>query len=655
MAIYTDSTNGGKRQGIKSDYIDPNKVWGWYHEGRDHSSNFRKESMRDCDYYDNQQWTAEKKQDLEDRGQPAIVINRIKPTIDLVIGTESKIRTDFKAAPRKNNGAFDAGIATECIKYVMDQNAGEYAISEIFEGQVKAGWDFVELCKSDDPFREIIQISTVPRHDLIWDPYAKEYDLGDGKYFIRAKWMELEDAENKFPKHKGLLKMAISTEELEPMYEMPYRGTEDQPDRPGVLQWPDAPISSPEWMDKSRKRVKLLECWYKCPKEVKLVDNYLTGEVEELDPSRIMEVLVTPGASIIQATIKKVRLCIVAGPHLLADSWSPYRHNEYPFIPWWCFKSDRKGEPYGLIRQMIDPQDEVNKRRSKAMHLLNARQIIATSNAIDKKENDWKQVASAVTDPEGVIKLDASAVNARFEIQSPIAMVEEQYKFEAEAKQEIEEAGVNREMMGQESNATSGRAIIARQVQGNTMLGKPFQNYRRSKQLLGQRIWSMIQQYWTRPKVLRITNKIATGLFGEFADTLPGERDHKFLELNMPIQYEGKVYVRNDISRAKVDITIDEQAFNATVRQTLLDEFSLMVSKLPPEIGILMLDDMIDLSDAPNKDRMIEKIKLVQGAMTQQLAMKQQNERMVAEATKQKAEVNAVNRTGEETAMTEGL
>src|SRR4030042_719772 len=88
-----EGNNGNnKNGGVKSTFIAPEKVWGWYHEGRDKSSNFRVESNKDCDYYDNEQWTLEEKQELEDRGQPAIVINRIKPTLDLVIGTEAKMR-----------------------------------------------------------------------------------------------------------------------------------------------------------------------------------------------------------------------------------------------------------------------------------------------------------------------------------------------------------------------------------------------------------------------------------------------------------------------------------------------------------------------------------------------------------------------------------
>jgi len=642
IPLARPDNGNGRKPGITA-----NKVWGWYHEGRDLSSKFRQESQVDCNYYDNEQWTEEEKEELKDRGQAAIVINRIKPTLDLVIGTETKARVDFKAVPRRSDYVADAGLATESIKYVMDQNDGEHVCSDAFKNQIKAGWQWVEVSKNDDPFGEIVKIEGVPRDDLVWDPLAKRFDRSDGKYFIRAKWLELEDAISKLPKFAGLLEQAVSNDEVEPFRESPHHGTEDQADRPGVGAWDKSSISSTEWVDKSRKRVKLIECWYKVPTEVWLVENEETGDVEELDPSKIHQVLATPGTKLSKKTIRKVRLCIVAGNSVLLDVPTPYQHNEYPFIPFWGFIKDRDNSPYGLIRQLRDPQDEVNKRRSKAMHLLNSRQLIATSDAIDQKQNTWKKVIASVGDPEGVMLLDRQSTKdgGRFEIVSTQALVEGQFKFEEEAKREIEEAGVNRELQGLESNASSGRAIIARQVQGNTMLSDLFENYRRSRQLLGQMVWALIQQYWTRPKIIRVTNKVG---------------EHDFIKLNEVIQFNGRVFIKNAISRAKVDIVIDEQAFNATIRESLAAQMFELIGKLPPEVGILFLDDVIDLLDLPNKDTLVQKIRIAQGVMQNKLQQEQQNQRMIAqaEATK-KVSANeggaTVDRRPEEAAMAQGL
>jgi hypothetical protein len=632
------------KNGNNGSKLTARKIWGFYYEGRDLSSKFRKEADRDCQYYDNEQWTEEEKQELDDRGQPATVFNRIKPTIDLILGTEAKARVDFHAAPRKNAGITDAQIATESLKYVMDQNEGEYLISSAFESEIKAGWQWIELSKNDDPFKEIVKASLVPRDELIWDPLAKEFNKSDGKYMIRPKWLELEDGVAKFPRKREVLEMAVSTEEIEPFNEQPYHSTEAEADRPGVASWRDAPVSITEWVDKTRKRVKLLECWYKVPQEVWLIDNEETGDVEEFDPKKLTQVLLTPGAKLIKKWLRKVRLCIVAGNEIIQDGPSPHRHNEYPFVPFWAYLKDKDGSPYGLIRQLRDPQDEINKRRSKALHLMNSRQVIATSDVIDQKQNDWKEVAEAINDPEGIIKLDSQKFSqgGKFEIISPAAIIEVQSKFMEEAKREIEEAGVNRELQGLQSNAQSGRAIIARQIQGNTMLGKPFDNYRRSRQLLGQLTWAMIQQYWTKPKSIRVTDKLG---------------NYSFIDVNQRVDIDGKVFIRNDITRAKVDIVIDEQAFNATIRQSLADQMFELITKLPPEVSLLLLDEVVDFIDLPNKERMMQKIQMAQGVMQNKMQQEQQNQAMLAQAGMARAQVgqSQLNTRPEERAMAEGL
>lgn len=629
-------------------YITASRVWEWYNEAREKSSDFRIQSQTDCDYYDHDQWTEEERQELKERGQPDTTINRIKPAIDLVLGTESKLRVDFKAAPRKSDYTAEAGVSTQCIKYVMDQNEGEHLVSDAFKNQIIAGWKFIEIRKNEDPFGEVVELSEVPRDELLWDPRAMKYDLSDGKYMIRPKWVELEDAIIKFPKHKRILESSVSNPEIDYWKSTPYYGTEDKSDRSGVLSWGKEPNST-EWLNKGRALVKLLECWYKVNEKAWVVE-FDTGETEELDPRRVIEIIQTPGAMISQKYIKKVRLCIVAGPYILQDVWSPHRHNQYPFIPFWGFVKDKDHSPYGLVRQMRDPQDEVNKRRSKAMHLLNSTQIIMSADSIDQKHNDIRKVAEQIVDPQGIIVLNSQAgPNSRFEVRNPMPLIEAQYKFEEEAKREIEEASVSREMKGLESNATSGRAIIARQIQGNTMLGPLFENYKRSRQLLGQQIWANIQQQWTKPKVIRITNDLG---------------EHTFVELNKMEEIDGIVYVRNDITRAKIDIVIDQQTFNATVRQTLADEMLTLITKLPPEIGLLMLDDVVDCLDLPNKDRLMQKIQMVQGMMNQKMSVEQENQRMIAEAAKLKAtgvanknanQGGSVNRAPEEAAMVGGL
>ena len=43
---------------------------------------------------------------------------------------------------------------------------------------------------------------------------------------------------------------------------------------------------------------------------------------------------------------------------------------------------NRENQRYGMVRGLISLQDEINKRRSKAMHLLNVHQVVAEQGAV---------------------------------------------------------------------------------------------------------------------------------------------------------------------------------------------------------------------------------------------------------------------------------
>ena len=44
---------------------------------------------------------------------------------------------------------------------------------------------------------------------------------------------------------------------------------------------------------------------------------------------------------------------------------------------------NRENKRYGYVREMISPQDEINKRRRKTLHVLNSKQIVMANGAVD--------------------------------------------------------------------------------------------------------------------------------------------------------------------------------------------------------------------------------------------------------------------------------
>ncbi len=67
-------------------------------------------------------------------------------------------------------------------------------------------------------------------------------------------------------------------------------------------------------------------------------------------------------ARVEQATISKLRRSYWLGPHLLHDSPSPYSHHYFPYVPFFGFREDNTGIPYGFVRGMKYSQESINSR-----------------------------------------------------------------------------------------------------------------------------------------------------------------------------------------------------------------------------------------------------------------------------------------------------
>ena len=157
-------------------------------------------------------------------------------------------------------------------------------------------------------------------------------------------------------------------------------------------------------------------------------------------------------------------------------------------------------------------------------------------------------------------------------------------------------AGVNDEMMGRQTNAVSGKAISQRYEMGTVVTASMFDNLRFAFQLAGEIKLSLIEQFWTEEKEIRITG----------AKGLP-----EFVRLNALDPQTGERL--NDITRTQADFAVDEQAHSATVRQAMFEAMMELAQKLPEEVTVQLLDLIVDLSDIPSRDAFVERIRKFNG------------------------------------------
>jgi len=613
------------------------RVEDWWQRSVSILADSRVEMMTDHEYYDNEQWTEEEKEILEERGQDPVVFNVIASSIDWILGAERRQRVDWHILPRTKKDVSGAEAKTKLLKYVSDVNNVPLQRSMAFEDAVKGGVGWIEVGARSDPTKEPVYVQNEDWRNIWYDALARKDDLSDARFIFRSKWVDLDIAMIMWPNRAAALKAAAYTGHVqfdEQHEQDPELGTE------GVYDLDSEVAELGEGDEKmGRSRIRLIECWYKSPSQITVMKGEDLGildgeEYDENNPDHVA--LVEEGfASIVDAMRQKVRLMIYTGNVVLQDDWSPYRHNRFPFIPIWAKRRKKDGTPYGPIRNMRSPQNDLNKRRSKALFILSTNRIIADENATD----DWEELQDEAARPDGVIR---KRPGTELEIHTDTVLADAHTQLMDQDAMYIQDAsGVTNENMGRDTNAASGKAIEAKQDQGRTVTIRIFDNHRHAFQALGQMILSMIEQFYSDAKQIRI---------------LKDRGKPEWVDINMP-QEDGNIV--NDITASKADFIVTETDYNDSLRQALFESLSEMITKIDPSIGMQLLDLVIDLSDLPGKEEIVNRIREITGmddpyadpddpeAMKKREAREQQKaeeaemekQRMTAEVEQAQAEV----------------
>lgn len=567
------------------------KLRTWWGYARSIHAEARLEALRDHDFYDGDQWLPEDAEEVRARGQIPQVFNRIKSTIDWILGTQKRSRVDFRVLPRTSEDAKGAEVKTQILKYISDVNKVQEERSQAFGDAVKSGLGWVEAGIRNEPGEEPIFVDYEDWRNLWVDPLSVRRDIKDARFIFRRKRVDLDVACAMFPEFAGALSMyARGSSSYDDDSDLDYIDSDTDLE----AQIEDKSYSGSE-VD-IRSRVDLMECWYKTPCKVKLFQHGLE-DIGTLygqryrESDEIHQALVAEGyATTVDALRMIVRCTIYAGDIVLRDMDSPYNHNRFPFIPVWGFKKKRDNTPYGVVRNLRDPQDDLNKRRSKALFILATNQVIADDDAVE----DWDDLMDEVTRPDGLIK---KKPNSEITLNTDRDLAAQHVDLMSQDAEYIESTGgVTDEQMGRQTNAMSGKAIEKRQDQGQMTTSEVFDNLRVSVQALGEILLSLVEQYYTDQKIIRITNE---------------KGQPEFVEINGQHPDTGEML--NDITASQADFIVDSSAWNASVRQAVFEQMMELAGRLDPQVALNMLDLIIDLSDIPGKDDFVARIREMNG------------------------------------------
>jgi hypothetical protein len=629
----------------------------WYEQETQRQAANRYQMALDVDYYDSLQWSEEEAQVLLDRGQAPVVYNEIAPTINWMLGTERRTRIDYKVLPRRKEEGDLAEVKTKLLKYLSDVNGEPLSRSRAFASAVKAGMGWLEVGVRGDESDEPIYYRAEDWRYVLYDSQSVEPDLSDARYLFRSKWVDADVAEALFPERVGLIRQAVvdssSLEEDDaddPWY-LGSRVTKPGSDYQRIGKY--RPYDAGSLGEVKRDRVKLIEAWYREPgRRETFRSGPLAGET--MDPGNpAHQWAVEQGASVHDGLVMQVRVAIYCAAGLLFEGESPYRHGRFPFVPVWAYRRQRDNAPYSPIRVMRDSQDSLNKRGSKALWILSANRVIAEAGAVD----DWEQLREEVARPDAIIIKERGK---EMIIDRDVQLADQHLRLmDRDALAIRNGGGVTAENLGRETNASSGKAIIARQDQGTVVTSELYDNLRWAVQWAGEIELSLVEQFMTGEKVVRLVGDRGTA---------------SFVEINAQDPATGQVV--NDVTASKADFVVSQQDYRDTLRLAMFESLFEIVGRLAqmnPAVAMNMLDLVVEMADVPGRDELVARIRQLNGQrdpdseptpeeqqqMAQQAAMQQAQQQlamaqMEATVAKLQAEVDKL-RADQEKAQAESI
>lgn len=554
----------------------------WFREAVDGNEKWRRAAQEDYDFVSGKQWKEEDIQAFESSGRPAITINRIKPLINVLSGYQRLNRYDIDFLPRTGDDIDICQVRKGMTKYVLDRCDYDSQESAAFLDAAVGGLGWLDVgYKFDEELQD--GEAYVKREDpfgIYVDPEAHKQDFSDAKYICRAKWVDKEELISVYPEHKDAIEAQYSV----------YDSAEEQVEhlRPDPL-----------WFKADIKKVRLVECWYKTKKPVQmyyLQDGTMVPK-EEVTVDMFLQGLIVGQEKL---NFTQVRVCSFFDTVLLEDIDSPYQHGEFPLVPITCYAFGAGDLPAGFVRDLKDPQREINRRRIQVLHILNTSGNGGGWIEEDAMSNDQKaefERKGAIPGQFSEVRPGALSQGKIMErgMQNPPAAV---IQAETQATQDLTAiSGINEALMGVDiPNQSSGRAIELKQKQAITHIAPMFDHLRESKKKVAYLLWGkrghagVIPQFYTDDKVYRVE----------------GANGQQFIRVNQQVTEQdplGNVIhsTLNDLSQGEFDIVVSDTQASTTQRQAQMWSLVDAVSKLQVP-GDLVFDIILDLSDLPNKE-----------------------------------------------------
>ncbi len=546
----------------------------------------RRDADDDNNFLFGEQWPDAYRKEREGQSLPCLTSNRLPQFVEQVVGDQRMNRPSVDVKPEGDKGDTDvANILKGMIRSIMRRStpSADAAIDNAAESSTGVGRGFFRVNNryvDDNSFDQELVIKAVPDpFSVHWDKTAKEIDLSDAKYMFLSEIISAEDYKEQYP------------------------------DRTQESFESGSGKTNPLWVEGDN--IRIAEYWYKETEYSKLyrlpdgtTTDTLPDGVEPIDTRDVKK--------------DSIKWCVLSGHEILEGPYD-WPGKYFPIIPVWGKEAyvGGKRRTRGLIRFAKDDQRLHNYAKSvKAEMLVMAPKTpwILTKKMVEGYESLWNMVhqrrLSFLT-----YNPDPQAPGAKPERVQPINV---QQGVEAEVADSAEamkaNTGVYDASLGNRSNEVSGKAILARQKEGDTATYVYVDNLARAIAHLGNVLIDLIPKVYSGERMVQILGDDDTEDYVVVNQTvrLNPETNAPITEQEMLANPDIEVIERvlNALDGGRYQVSVKAGPSFAT-RRMEASETMMSLAQSMPQILPLIGDIMIGNMDWPEADRIAKRLSVL--------------------------------------------
>jgi hypothetical protein len=560
------------------------------------------------EFFEGKQWSDAALKALNDQDRPAFKFNKIRPLVRLVLGYFGNHRTDAKLLPGYDgSGTQDiAECLTRICKVVSEINQENFVDTEVFLDGLLGGRGYVDtrMVFDRNDLGEI-QVTAQDPFSIKLDPEADQYDLNTHGFIMQDRWVTIDEVAFTYGKSAAAMVapmirssayMGGIPSALMDLAEdiTPWRTFAGSREALNPYMAIDSFLANA--YDPARKTVRLVDCQHQIRVMQRCFIDLDTGAREPIPDSwdekkigRVLEWTAMKYRAMRQANpiravvrpMKRVRWTTMVGDLVVWDNWSPYEsYTISAFFPYF-----RRGKTSGMVEDLIDPQMEINKRRSSQI------------DAVTRTANSGWTYHERSLDERGKQNIEANGATPGVNIEwrgeqwmepkrimaaaPPMAME----RLETRATDDLREiSGINESALGQLDRVQSGRALEARQRQAVIAIQPFMDNMTRTKELTTRKKVELIQNHYTEKRIYRA--------FGD-------DGKDSLITINARTAAGDIV---NDVTNGRYSIVVDESPLSASFISAGLEDMLDLIEKGVLTLTPTVKNAVIDASSIPHKE-----------------------------------------------------